>query len=110
MHGRPTADELLESVKEWLERDVAGVDDPRIAFHARVAVNIIEMVRREQRGADESGARHAEMLSRLGVDDEAELVARIRAGDHDDSMATLLAALRPVIEDKVRVANPGYLT
>ena len=109
-HGRPSADELLEALKEWLERDVAAVDDARIAFHARVAVNIVEMVRREHMMADEVGARREAMLESLGVADEAELVESIRSGAHDDDLAGLLARLRPTIEDKVRVANPRYLS
>lgn len=109
-HGRPTADELLEALGEWLQRDVAAVDDARIAFHARVATNIIEMVRREHAMSDAIGARHRQMLDSFGVVNEDELVARIRNGDHDADLQSVLRGLRPTIEDKVRVANPRYLS
>jgi hypothetical protein len=109
-HGRPSADELLEALKEWLERDVAAVDDARVAFHARVAVNIVEMVRREHALAGDVDARHAEMLASFGVADEAELAASIRNGDHDADLDGVLERLRPTVEDKVRVANPRYLS
>lgn len=109
-HGRPSADELLEALKEWLERDVAAVDDARIAFHARVAVNIVEMVRREHALADEVESRRAAMLASFGVADETALVELIRSGALDDDLAGVLARLRPTIEDKVRVANPRHLS
>ena len=108
-HDRPTVDELLESVREWLERDVARVGDARIAFHARVAANIIEMVRRENSASAEVDLRHDELLESLDVVSEQELVDKIRAGFYDDNLLETLHKLRPVVEDKVAVANPKYL-
>lgn len=108
-HDRPTVDELLESVREWLERDVTQSGDARIAFHARVAANIIEMVRREQTSAVDVNARNAEMLASLEVMNEQELVDKIRTGLYDEKLLEMLQKLRPVIEDKVSVANPKYL-
>lgn len=109
-HGRPTADELLEALGEWLARDVAAVSDARVAFHARVAANIVEIVRREHAMSTETDARHAEMLAAFAVADEEELVHSIRAGEHDDDLRSVLRRLRPTVEDKVRVANPRYLS
>jgi hypothetical protein len=108
-HDRPTVDELLESVREWLERDVAQVGDTRIAFHARVAANIIEIVRRENSSSGEVDLRHDELLESLDVANEQELVDKIRAGFYDDNLLETLHKLRPVVEDKVAVANPKYL-
>ena len=108
-HDRPSVDELLESVREWLERDVVQVDDARIAFHARVAANIIEIVRRENSAATQVDARHDEFLALLEVVDEQELVDKIRGGLYDDNLLEILHKLRPVVEDKVTVANPKYL-
>lgn len=45
-HDRPTARELLESVREWIERDLAPSLEGRLAFHSRVAANILDMVSR----------------------------------------------------------------
>jgi hypothetical protein len=108
-HDRPTVDELLESVREWLERDVAQVGDTRIAFHARVAANIIEMVRRENGASTEVDMRHEDLLESLEVTSEQELVEKIRTGVYDDNLLEMLHKLRPVVEDKVAVANPKYL-
>ena len=108
-HDRPSADELLESVREWLEKDVMASSDTRLAFHARVAANIIEIVRREYSLAPEIDARYDHVLSTLGVLNEQELVDRIRQGHYDDQLGELLATLRPVVDDKVAVANPRYI-
>lgn len=108
-HDRPTAEELLESVREWLENDVMRVGDARVAFHARVAANIIDIVRREYAGADDIEKRHRAMLRDVDVESDDELAQRIRNGHFDDSLGKLLMTLLPVVEDKVAVANPRYL-
>ena len=46
-HDRPTTGELLESVREWLEREVIPATDGRLRFHARVAANVLGIVERE---------------------------------------------------------------
>ena len=107
-HDRPSADELLESVREWLERDVMTSDDSRLAFHARVAANIIDIVRRENQFSLDIDARYDEVLAGLGVRDADELARKIRSGDFDARLGEVLTSLRPVIDDKVSVANPRY--
>lgn len=108
-HDRPTTAELLESVREWLERDVMPAVPPSVQFHTRVAMNVIAMVEREIEIGPEQFDRYQHIMDSLGVDTDAELAASIRSGSHDDNLMQLLEALRPVIEDKVRVANPRYL-
>ena len=41
LHDRPTAAELVAAVHEYLERDVMTATEGRVAFHARVAVNVL---------------------------------------------------------------------
>lgn len=108
-HDRPTAIELLEAVREWMERDLMAGVDGRLQFHTRVAMNIIDIVRREIELGPDQESRHAEMLATFGVSDDAELAASIRDGIHDDDLEAVLRRLRPVIEDKLLVANPRYL-
>lgn len=108
-HDRPTAAELLEAVKEWMERDLMPGVDGRLQFHTRVAMNIIDIVRREIELGPDQESRHREVLEAFGVSSDAELASSIRAGDHDDDLHGVLDRLRPVIEDKLRVANPKYL-
>ena len=59
-------------------------------------------------GADQLES-HTALLGSLGVDSDAELSQQIRNGDYDTRLLEVLERLRPVIEDKVRVANPKYL-
>lgn len=108
-HDRPTAVELLEALHEWMERDLLPGVDGRLQFHTRVAINMIDIVRRELDLGPDQEARHQEVLSTFGMSDDAELAAAIRSGEFDSHLLEVLNRLRPVVEDKVRVANPRYL-
>lgn len=46
-HGRPTASELLEAVREFLTSQVMPGTSGQLAFHARVAANVLGIVARE---------------------------------------------------------------
>jgi aminoglycoside phosphotransferase (APT) family kinase protein len=46
-HGRPTAAELLEAVREFLTGQVMPATAGQLSFHARVAANVIGIVARE---------------------------------------------------------------
>lgn len=108
-HDRPTSVELLEAVREWMEKDLMPDVDGRLQFHTRVAMNIIDIVRREIELGPDQESRHAEMLAVFGVSSDQELASSIRAGDHDADLGSVLEHLRPIVEDKLRVANPKYL-
>lgn len=108
-HDRPSAIELLEALREWMERDLLPGVDGRLQFHTRVAINMVDIVAREiELGAGQQSI-HDEVMRALGVANDAELSAAIKSGEHDSDLLGLLGALRPVVEDKVRVANPKYL-
>jgi hypothetical protein len=111
---RPTARELLEAVREFLDREVRPRLDGQPAFHTRVAANVLAIVERELEMAPGFDAAEAErlrdMLGRDGAleDLNAALATAIRAGGMDgrsDVAAHLLATAR----DKLRIANPRYL-
>ena len=108
-HDRPAIDELVEAVREWLERDVMTTTDSRLRFHARVAVNMLSMVERELAVGDEHAARHAERLARLGVSDDTELAIAIGERRFEDRADELRTLLRESVVDKLSVANPKYL-
>ena len=109
-HDVPTARELVEAVREWLERDVAPVTDGRLRFHTRVASNVLAMVERELELGDAQARAHGERLATLGMADDTELAAAIRSGELDDRLDEVRSVLRDAVTDKLRVANPKYLT
>ncbi len=106
--GRPTAAELVEAVREYLdglmERSADGA-----AFEARIARNALGITERELRLGPSLQAAHAARLAALGCADDTELAAALRSGALDnelDSVAPLLAA---TARDQLLVANPAYL-
>jgi hypothetical protein len=108
-HDRPTATELVEAVREFLERDVMAATEGRVQFHTRVAVNVLGMVQRELELGPEQAAAHRARLNALGFADEAELAAAIRRGDVDDRYDEIKSAVAATVTDKLKVANPKYL-
>lgn len=109
IYGTPSAVELVEAVREWLEGDALGEVDDRARFHTRVAVNVLAIVERELRLGPEQLRAYRLRLAALGVDSERSLAAAVRAGDFDDRRDELIAALRATVVDRLRVANPRYL-
>jgi hypothetical protein len=108
-HDAPSAAELLEAVREWLERDVMTITDGRVRFHARVAANVLAMVERELDLGAAQEAAHRRRLAQLGVADDRSLAAAIRNREFDHRSDELRALLLATVTDKLLVANPRYL-
>ncbi len=114
MHDRPTATELVEAVREYLERDVMVVEG-RVGFHARVAARVLAMVERELTiGPAQHAAAHARLAALLGTDGtvrdlETELARRIRGGELADRSASVFAVARASVRAKLAVADPTYV-
>jgi hypothetical protein len=108
-HDVPTAAQLVEAVREFLEGDVSASTEGRVRFHARVAVNMCAIVERERALGAAQAEASAARLAALGVADDAELAAAIRRGDLDDRYAEVAAAVRATVRDKLLVANPKYV-
>ncbi|HKY16531.1 MAG TPA: DUF6285 domain-containing protein, partial [Microthrixaceae bacterium] len=92
-HDRPTTAELIEAVREFLERDVMDATTGRVQFHTRVSVNALRIVERELARGDADRLAHESRLASLGVTDDAELAASIRAGDFDDRWEEVVEAV-----------------
>ena len=108
LYDRPQAPELVEAVREFLEDEVMTATEGSVRYQARVAVNALRIVERELAHGEEATVAHHERLASLGVADDAELAAAIRAGDFDDRWESVLAAVRASVLDKLAVAHPGY--
>jgi hypothetical protein len=115
VQDRPTAAELVDAVREFLERDVMPAVDGRVQFHTRVAVNALGMVSRELTLTPEhDAADSAELEAILGHggdrrDLERELAARIRDGSLDEMRPEVLTHVRAAVARKLEAANPKYL-
>ena len=115
LHDRPTAAELLAAVREYLERDVMAATEGRVAFHARVAVNVLGMVERELAlGPAQDAVEHTRLVALLGHDGSiegltAELARAIRDGSLDARRDKVAEHVRATVRAKLEVANPKYL-
>ena len=121
MPDRPTALELLEAVRGFLETEVAkAAADPRLRFRALVAANALSIAGRELVLDQTSSASEARILRDLLGEapsggppaDEAralssELCRRIRGGQ---APAGTVGAVRRIVEGKLAAASPRYLT
>jgi hypothetical protein len=111
---RPTAAELVDAVREFLEGQVMPKLEGHTAFHLRVAINALGIVERELSFAPGfDRAEHQRLVEILGHDGELdtlnhELSARIRAGDFDDLPPALAKHLMTTVLDKLAIANPRY--
>ena len=96
MSERPTPDELVEAIEEFLAGEILPtLDDHRLRFRLLVALNALGIVERE--------------LTRLPPQSDAEqreLAARIRAGDVP---AGTLARVKAGVEERLRIASPRFL-
>lgn len=108
-HDMPSAQQLVESVREWLEREVLTGTTGRLQFHTRVAVNVLAMVERELELGHQQAAEHTARLAQLGCADDRELARRIREGDLDDRLPEVRDLVWATVRDKLTVANPKYL-
>jgi hypothetical protein len=114
LHDRPTTGELVAAVREYLERDVMPATEGRVAFHARVAANVLGMVERELAlGAALDAEEHDRLVALLGRDGSVReltdaLARGIREGSIEVPWSELVEGVRGTVRAKLEVANPGY--
>ena len=108
-HDVPTAGQLLEAVREWVEGDARQATTGRVQFHSRVVANVMAMLEREIESGPAMAEAHTFRLAALGVASEADLASRIRSGEWSVDDRPLLDTVRATVVDKLAVANPKYL-
>jgi hypothetical protein len=108
-HDVPTAAQLVEAVREYVDEVVIPATEGRVRFHARVAANVLGMVQRELEQGPAQALAHAEGLARLGFASDAELAGAIRTGLVDDRLDEVSGFVRATVRAKLDVANPEYL-
>ncbi|MBI2724478.1 MAG: hypothetical protein HYX50_05390 [Chloroflexi bacterium] len=127
MQDRPTADELLRGIETLIEQQLMPALDGARNYNARVAMNVVRILRRELR--DEERQLDAEWrgldivlgavqrpptlhaLRRQIAERTTELSERIRDGDADSGRfrELTLAHVRDVVHAKLEVSNPAWL-
>ncbi len=125
MNDRPTAVELLDAVRRFLQEEVVPeLEGPR-RYHGRVAANVLAIVAREleteEQQLGQEWARLAQLLDAPGAAPATraalreglrartdELVRRIRAGEADAGpwRQAVLAHLCATVDAKLAVAKP----
>jgi hypothetical protein len=125
MQDRPTYDELLAAVERFLDEEIVPNTQGSRGFHARVAANVLRIVRRELSSEDEQLAREwAGLDALLGAQERpsdrasfrealasrnGDLCDRIRAGDDALDDTAVVAHVRRAVRDKLLVSNPAWL-
>jgi ferritin-like protein len=115
MQDRPTADELLDSVAEYLFTELRPEVPREQRFKVLVAANVCAVVAREIRAGKEPDSADLALFGELlGEEVEntreaaAELSRRLRAGELDDRIDQLTPRLEEHVRRKLDVARPGY--
>ena len=111
---RPTAEELLDAVREHLvQRVLPAVSDPTLRFQTLVAAHVLGVVSRDLEGGEAARALVARERQRLlGHDgDDGVLCASIEAGGFDtpEAAAQLRAHLAHRTELALLAWNPAFL-
>lgn len=113
MITHPRTEELVQAVAIWIDQ-IRPQLDPREAFLARVAVNVLSVVERELTLGPAADARAraalADLLGHGGdlTELNSELCRRIREGDFTAESPGLLEALRTIAFDQLSIDQPKY--
>lgn len=113
MITHPRTEELAKAVAGWID-ELRPSLDPRNAFLARVAVNVLGVIQRELTQGPAAEARAVSGMSGvLGHDGgfaelNAELCERIRSGELTVETPGLLAVLMTMARDQVAIDQPNY--
>jgi hypothetical protein len=116
MREQPSASELLDGVAEFMRKELMPRLSGRVAFHTRIAINVLAVVRREMTLGPAAGAREAARLAELlGTEGDAEaltdaLCERIAHGEIDANDPKLIEHLWATTMDTVAIDQPNYAT
>jgi hypothetical protein len=124
MQDRPSARELAEAVREFLEAEILpDLDDPRARFRTRVAMNALNILERELEqeevllreelarladllGEDPATPDSLEKLKARVIELNRDLAQSIRQGEGPEGT---FEHLKQTVADKLRIASPRYL-
>jgi hypothetical protein len=119
MNDRPSARELIDAVRLYLEKELLpSLTDARQRYQALIAANVLSIAGRELDAEDATDPEEREWLEALlgeagdvrGLNEK--LCDQIRRGVFDDPrrFAEAAAVVRKVVVRKLEIANPRYLS
>lgn len=112
--GEPTATQLLEAVAGYLENVALPKLEGHAAFHGRVAINVVNIVKRElELGPAAAEAERQRLVALLGANGDldslrTDLCARLREGAMNFDTPGLADHLLATAVDRVRIEQPQY--
>ena len=115
MPGRPPTGDLLDVVREFMERDLLPLLSAELWFQCKVAINILGVVVRELQMSPGVEAAERERLAAIlgkpgSVDDlNRELCALIRQGKIGAESPALVQHLRAITTDALKINNPKWI-
>ena|SRR5215467_14626032 len=113
--GTPRATDLLEVVREFIERDLLPAASGDLRFQCRVAINVLGIVMREiELGPTQQEAERQRLVRLLGhagsIDElNRELTRRIREGTTGADTPGLLEHLHTTSAEALKIDNPKWL-
>jgi hypothetical protein len=114
MQDQPSAVELVDIVADFIRNHAMPQLQGHAAFHARVAANALDIVKRELQLAPKAGSEEHERLKKLlghdGTLDELnrDLCARIETGELSLETPGLAEHLWAVTMTKLAIDQPNY--
>jgi len=111
---RPTSAELVEVVSEFLEKEVKSNLHDHLAFKTQIAINVLNIVKREQQNKKILSNESRAILLNLFKDSDKtnieELAKQIQTGKLKLDNEELRDALIEITKKKISVDNPKYST
>ena len=111
---RPTSVELVEVVSEFLEKEIKINLPDHLAFKTQIAINVLNIVKREQQNEEILSKESKEILLNLFKDPNKanirELAKQIETGELKLDDKELQEALIEITKKKISVDNPKYST
>ena len=111
---RPTNAELVEVVSEFLEKEIKINLPDHLAFKTQIAINVLNIVKREQQNEKILSKESKEILLNLFKDPNKanirELAKQIETGELKLDDKDLQEALIEITKKKISVDNPKYST
>lgn len=114
MQDQPTSVELVQAVADFIREQVAPHLQGHVAFHARVAANALDIVKRELEIAPQANAeelvRLEQITGKTGSLEELNrlLCTEIEAGRIDLATPGLVEHLWRTTLSKLAIDQPGY--